>query len=178
MLQPALASGTFASRDDVPEQYKWDLSRVYASQADFDNDVKRLENELIPRIAGFRGTLGVRASALACMEAHAEARMLFYKIYLYANASMYTALDDGAAQALSGQAQFLLQYFTEASSFIDPELALLGETVIRSYLNDPDFAEYRKILNSAFYFFFFIFADNFKVIFILQFFIKSCFYSL
>ena len=57
----ALAGKEARERADVPDTYKWDLSHIYATDADWEADYARLE-AMLPEIQGweqtYKGRLG------------------------------------------------------------------------------------------------------------------------
>ena len=45
---------TYEKRSDIPNNYKWDLSKMYSSSKDVDKDIE-LVNFLTPKILEYKG---------------------------------------------------------------------------------------------------------------------------
>ncbi|MGD9329527.1 MAG: hypothetical protein PVH48_11210, partial [Cyclobacteriaceae bacterium] len=50
-------------RADIPEQYKWNLADMYATQEDWEKAKEELPGKF-DKVAGYKGTLGKSASSL------------------------------------------------------------------------------------------------------------------
>jgi len=136
----------FETRDEISDQYKWDLTVIYPTIADFDADVKQLSEELIPMLASFNGRLNNREDILSFFITQTEALRMLFRASNYASLYRDIDLSNSTAQELYGRTQLLSQAFGEATSFMDPELALLDEAVLKEFLADPDFNDYISLI--------------------------------
>jgi oligoendopeptidase F len=73
--------------------------------------------------------------------------MVLEKVYLYAMLNFHLDMSAPHAQVLHGRAGILEQQFEQAASFIIPELARKDEAVLRVYMADQDFMEYRRFID-------------------------------
>ena len=146
--QPVYAAQTYSSRAEIPEQYKWDLTRIYETNEDWEKDAALLENELIPRIAAYKGRLDGKENILACLKAITEAGIVFNKVYGYAELNLHSDMSNTGAQELYGRTLIIKQSIAKASSYIDPELAKIDEAVLKSHSGSPDFKEYKKLIDN------------------------------
>jgi len=142
--QPILMVEANSSRDKLQSKYKWDLTVIYPTETEWEKDTKLLKEELYPKIAGFKGKLDNKINTLTCFKACNEAYRVRDKIYNYAWFNFDIDQSVPAAQELFGRAALLRQEFEVVTSFIYPELAGKSDTVLKGYLNDPDFNEYKS----------------------------------
>jgi len=69
MTVPAVAAPPYSDRSEIDAKYKWTLEDIYADNAAWEADFKKLE-ATIPGLAGFQGHLGDGAAGLlAALEA-------------------------------------------------------------------------------------------------------------
>ena len=55
--------GDVPARHDIPDEFKWHLSDIYATEDDWERDFESVK-ALFPRLAAMAGTLGESASNL------------------------------------------------------------------------------------------------------------------
>ena len=73
------------TRDEIPEQAQWDLSGLYSTNEDWDNDFTLLEADL-PRYASFQGTLSQSFLKLKeCIEFDMSFSRRIEKLYTFAH---------------------------------------------------------------------------------------------
>ena len=53
----------YKTRNDVPNEYKWDLSKMYKDNKEIEKDIERV-NELTPRILEFKSHILLQTSKL------------------------------------------------------------------------------------------------------------------
>ena len=59
----AFAGGELPERSDVPDEFKWRLSDIYASDADWEREYETVRAE-IPKLSALRGTVADRKSVV------------------------------------------------------------------------------------------------------------------
>src|SRR6188768_3823387 len=91
-------------RDQVPVQDTWDLTKIYADTAAWEQDVARLEG-LLPEIAALQGTIGQGAAKLLqALTLRDEVFNILYSLYVYASHLKDSDSTDPAGQALDERA--------------------------------------------------------------------------
>ena len=87
------ATSTFVStsqerdRSKIPDEYKWDLGAIYASDQAWREQKEKLASEL-PQFATFQGTLGSSASKMAeVLELLSRLEKELTRLFLYASLS-------------------------------------------------------------------------------------------
>ncbi|MBQ6673447.1 MAG: oligoendopeptidase F, partial [Spirochaetia bacterium] len=77
-------SAEIKTRDQIAPEDKWDLSSLFASEADWEKALADM-NSIIPTLSRFKGTLGQSAEKLAeCLKAMTEFQILAEKTGSYA----------------------------------------------------------------------------------------------
>jgi len=135
-------------RTEVPLARTWDLSRIYADWAAWDEDVALIERE-IPELRGLRGTLGESAAAFrrAVERLHAVRERLG-RVIVYASMRSDEDTRVGDHTARDGRAGSLAVAFGEAVSWFEPEVLALDDAVLADYLDqDPELRIYEHWLD-------------------------------
>jgi len=144
--QPILMAEANSSRDKLHSKYKWDLTVIYPTETEWEKDTKLLKEELYPKIAGFKGKLDNKINTLTCLKTRDETYNVLDKVHNYAKRNFDIDQNEPTAKELYGKAVLLRQEFNIVTAFIAPELAVKSDTVLKGYLNDPDFAKYQSTI--------------------------------
>ena len=133
-------------RKDVPETDKWNLSSLYKSNDDWENDLKALE-PLVQKVASFNGKLGESSEALLeALKSLEQAELKLETIYNYASLQHNADEDDSAAADREGRASMAYTDFSAKLSFFDPELQAIPDEKINEWIELPEFADYKIYL--------------------------------
>ncbi len=130
-------------RSEIPEQYKWDLTKMYANDAAWEKALAEFDKDLA-QIAEFEGTLTESPSRLReWMDLTTE---LDRKIsYLFVYASMRRSEDgrEEAAQMMFSKVYAKAVQAEAMSSFAKPEILAMPEEKLASFVAAPELADYR-----------------------------------
>ncbi len=132
-------------RADVPAAHRWKLEDLFASQADWDAEYKKV-GSLMADIASYQGTL---QSAQAVKDSFALEDTLSLhteRLYVYANMRHHEDMADPTHMALSDKAKKLSVQVSEATSFITPEILALSEDQLKAFIADPLLTPYKFTL--------------------------------
>src|SRR6266487_1394958 len=109
-------------RDQVPAEYTWDLTTIYADIAAWDQDVARLD-QMLPEVTALQGTIGQGADQLLrALTLRDEVFNILYSLYIYASHRKDSDSTDPAGQALDERAGSLVARISAALAFIEPEI--------------------------------------------------------
>lgn len=126
---------------------RWNLADMYATQAAWDADAKRLEQQLTDVIA-CKGQLGQSVRRFkSCLDLYADVLKRYYRLGGYA--AQKNDEDTGATAGLDlrQRAEVLGNRLEEASSYLSPEILKLGKTKVDGYLKqDKALSVYRQML--------------------------------
>lgn len=129
-------------RKDIPAEYRWRLSDIYACDESWEADFKLIK-ERIGEIAVFSGKLGQSAAKLLeCFRLRDELMVTLGKLYVYANMKSHEDTADSKYQGLSNKISSLSVEFSVAASFITPEILAIPEKTLKEYIDDPVLTEY------------------------------------
>ena len=128
----------------------WRLEDLYASVADWGKTKSSIEKDL-GKIDECKGHRGESAKRLAdCMDRMAATLKDLSRFYSYA--SMGSDQDTRVQEALgrSQAAGLLFTKYSEATSFLDPELLAIGETELAGFLEaEPGLRDYRFYIENT-----------------------------
>jgi oligoendopeptidase F len=129
-------------RKDVADRDKWDLSRLFASDAAWEEGLKRYESE-VGSIASFKGSLGEGAdSFLKALTFYSSLSLLEESLGNYA--FLRRTEDEGNTEA-RGRADRFMMAATEgqgAWAWFVPEIQTLPDPFVKACLADKRFADY------------------------------------
>lgn len=133
---------TLQERREMDPQYQWDLTRMYASDADWEKALAEIAPEL-DKLPSWEGKLKDAASIRGFYD---EYTALFRRLDdLAVYASLRLSEDTRASDAQSMQARVMTLYVRagSVSAFARPEILALPEETLRNILEDPQVAPYR-----------------------------------
>lgn len=135
-------------RNQIDDKYKWKLSDMVKDEAEFETLFDDVVNAL-PKLEAYKGKLGDRDSALACLKLDAEVSRKFELIYIYSH--MYRDEDAtvGAANALAARTDGLSAKYGAAVSYINSELGALEASVLDGYIADAAFGDFDFMLKEV-----------------------------
>ncbi|OYT90217.1 MAG: oligoendopeptidase F [Burkholderiales bacterium PBB3] len=147
-LTPGIAHAATHPNDTAAQ--RWDLTPMYATQAAWDADAKRLEQQL-KDLSGCSGQLGQSVQRFrACLDLNADVLKRYYRLGGYA--AQKNDEDTGATAGLDlrQRADVLGNRLEEAASFLSPEILKLGKAKVDGYLKqDKSLAIYRQMLTDV-----------------------------
>ncbi len=131
------------SRDQVKSEDCWDLAKVYADDASWEADLKKL-TEMKGKIDSFRGSLAESpAKLLECLKFDRELDMLQETLYVYAHLKV---AEDGSSSANQGRQARVFQQISECSaafSWFTPELQAIDDKTMKSFLESGELDEFK-----------------------------------
>jgi len=143
---------TTAARDRVPHRWEvrvedtWDLSSLYASDADWETDFRHFE-EQIRDYSRFRGRLGESAATLReCLAFDFAMDRLGDKLGTYAFLKSSEDVANSTYLGMKSRYLGVASRAAEAASFIRPELLAIPDEQMQRVLASPDLDEYRLVL--------------------------------
>jgi oligoendopeptidase F len=137
-----------ASRDQVPDVYKWDLTPLFASDAAWEQEIAALAKE-IPGLASYQSKLSDPAALKTCLELYFDLHDRASHVQQYANLARSTNLTDERRQAQMQKGLALMEELMAAAGFIRGEvLALDDEHMARAYEDENGPADYRDYIDN------------------------------
>ena len=142
-----MAGNKLPARDEIEAKYKWKLEDIYASDADWEEDFKKVRL-MSEGMAQFRGKLaGSIQTLLECLKASEEMQALNDKIFVYARMRRDENNAESRYQALTDRAMSLSTEVYASVSFIVPEIITIDEGLLRKSLDEVEgFSIYRQYI--------------------------------
>ena len=126
-------------------KYEWDLTTIFKTQEDFEKAIDELYKEM-NKIKEFQGKLCEGADTIYnCYKTYEKAIEIDEKIYAYAMLYYHKDMSKQDAIKLYKKAEKISTDFSEAVSFIEPEMSKLSDEKLEEYTKDNKLKEYEKI---------------------------------
>ena len=137
------AHGSNVERAQIPASCKWHVQDIYADEAAWQAACAEYK-ALLPKLTALKGQLTTAAKLLEALRVQDELARFLDKIYAYARLQQDADNTDQHMQALSGEAEGLAAQFSNALSFVEPEILALGKEKVEAMLDEePQLTEYR-----------------------------------
>ena len=137
-----------APRGEVPDQYKWDLTPLFATDAAWQTAMDELTRR-VPEVAGYEGKLQNPREMNDCLALYFDLHNRINHCTLYANLQSSVDTADDHAHAMESQALALMDKLTSAATFIRGELLAIDDAAMeKAYEKQPDLAIYRPYIEN------------------------------
>ncbi|MGP3255281.1 oligoendopeptidase F [Lactobacillus gasseri] len=135
------------TRNEVSDELKWDLSRVFKNDQEWEQEYKQVAQE-IKNLSKFKGTLAKSGKELyeGITEILAVNRRL-EKVYVYATMSSDVDTSNTHYLGFVAKAQSLANQMSAAIAFVDPEILFIPAKKLTKFMQDePRLENYRHRL--------------------------------
>ncbi len=145
-----MKKGGVPARQELQQEFKWDLESVYANDEGWEKDFAEVK-DLAEKIKGYFGRLGESAKTLLdCLKLRDEITVLGTQVIIYANLRRDEDTGNAKHQGMGDRAGSLDVLLQTAMSFIQPELLSLDDGVVSGFLSEePGLDEYRHYLKNV-----------------------------
>jgi oligoendopeptidase F len=146
-----MTSNPVPVRAEVPEQYKWDASSIFATPTEFHEEIKKT-NRMLDAISTYQGRLGESAAVmLEALQALERVTLRANRIAAYAYIDYHVDTGDQAAARRYSEATALNGQLYAATAFYAPETLQVGKTVIEGWMeNEPLLEIYRPYFENLY----------------------------
>lgn len=125
-------------RSEIEDKYKWDLTRMYKDENEFNLDCDNLTH-LFEKIKKFKGIITKDSKTLyEYLTLEDQIDMIFTNLYVYASCKNDVDLTDKDSQKQYNKVLDLLSKYDDISSFAIPELLKTDYKVIKKYIKEND----------------------------------------
>jgi oligoendopeptidase F len=135
---------TTRDRNDIPNQWTWDLGHIYPGWPSWEADLGRLR-ALMDDYQELKGTLADGPERiLEASRQSDELGQLAYRVYQYPGLMQSQDTRDNDVQARLEQVRLALAAFRQATAWYTPELLQIDEATMQEWLDQtPELAPYR-----------------------------------
>ena len=143
----------YKTRDEVPNEYKWDLSKMYKSNKDIENDISEV-NKLTPEILKYKSHIMDSSSSLyEFLKLTEKQDRILSKLYVYAKMNYDVDTTNNVSKALKMRIDKINEQLNESYAFIEPEMLSASYDTILEYIKEnKGLEEYKFYLESIFRF--------------------------
>ena len=122
-------------RSEIQEQYKWDLTRMYADDAAWEKALDAFDAQL-QALAAYAGKLNTAAGLRAWFDAQTRAERTLSDLFCYASLRRSEDTRAEAAQVMYARAMAKYVQYGETAAFAEPEILALPEETLQAMLED------------------------------------------
>lgn len=127
-------------RKEICSKNFWKVEDIFASTKEWQKYYDELAKNI--DFSAFIGKLGNKSDFLECLKKEDEVGKKIERLYVYANMRHDEDQTNAEFDELLSKAQQLYVKISTNTSFMLPELTALDDSVLNSYIADPDFADY------------------------------------
>ena len=136
------AHGSNISRAEIPAYCKWQVQDIYSDENAWQKDCEKFQ-KLLSELKDMQGKITTAKTLYEALHLQDTLAQLIDKIYAYARLQQDADNTDQHMQALSGEAEGLAADFSNANSFIEPEMLALGKEKVEEMIaSEPLLQEY------------------------------------
>lgn len=125
-------------RSEIEDKYKWDLTRMYKDENEFNLDCDNLTH-LFEKLNDFKGIITKDSNTLyEYLKLEEQIDIIFTNLYVYASCKNDVDLTDKDSQKQYNKVLDLLSKYDDISSFTTPELLKTDYKKIKEYVKEND----------------------------------------
>ncbi|AIY83781.1 oligoendopeptidase F [Clostridium baratii str. Sullivan] len=133
---------TLKSRNEIREEDKWDIEKIYKSSDEFEKDFEALKKEA-PKIKDFEGKLNDPQNILEYLKYSEKMNRLAEKLYVYSHLKSDEDTANNENQARMSKIDSYMADFSSYSAYFVPEILSLGEEYIMKAMEEvPELKNY------------------------------------
>lgn len=133
---------TLKSRNEIREEDKWDIEKIYKSSDDFEKDFEDLKKEA-PKLKNFEGKLNDPQNILEYLKYSEKMNRLAEKLYVYSHLKSDEDTANNENQARMSKIDSYMADFSSYSAYFVPEILSLGEEYIMKAMEEvPELKNY------------------------------------
>ncbi|MGX7107764.1 oligoendopeptidase F [Hutsoniella sourekii] len=137
-------------REEVPSQYQWDLTPMYASDQDFLEALEEFQGRL-GNLDQLPGSLSESSDHLfEALEIISDYQRTMGNLYVYSHLKNDQDQGNDHYQTLEAQASQVAVALSEKLAFLQPELVAMDPDTLQAFMaTDSRLAKYRQFLDDA-----------------------------
>ena len=141
----------YNTREEVPNKFKWDLSKMYKDNNEVEIDIKKV-NELTPKILDFKTHIMDSSDSLyEFLKLTEKQDRLISKLYVYSKMSFDVDTKNNKSKSLMMKIEKLSESLSEKYSFIEPEMLESSYDTVLKYIDENSkLKEYKFYLEQIF----------------------------
>lgn len=141
---------TVKERNEIDDAYKWDLTVIYSSIDEWNNDFERLERE-IKNFSKYEGKISLGSNTLLeSLQMRDKLFLVYERLSSYAMRKSDEDTRNNDNLKLKNKINSLGTEISEITSFFEPEITMIGRNKILSFVNEnEDLKVYKHYLETV-----------------------------
>ena len=139
----------YKSRNDVPNEYKWDLTDIYKDLNAFNESFDKIKS-MIPDLTTFKGCLKDSDKLFELLELDQKIMPELYRLQIYAYIINDQELGISENMDRLAKVEDLFNEYSIAVSYFAPELLSLSNDEYNSLFANDKLKDYKKMLNDIY----------------------------
>ncbi len=136
------------NRNEISNEFKWDLTTIYKSDEDFYKDLEK-SKKLFDKLNSYKGKLFDSLDNLKTyLKTDEEIDLMLNKLITYGIRKHDQDTANSKYQAMSQELEQLLSLYDEKTSFFTPEVLDTDTKLIDKYLEDDYLKKYRRVFDN------------------------------
>lgn len=131
-------------REEIDEQYKWDLSILCKDNQEFYEKISKI-NDFLPKIKAFEGKLNNKDTILEYLKLDEEYSRYVEPLILYSHLKSSEVLSDNERAEMSEKLSHILNNISIETSFVSSELSKLPNELLDDIIYDKRFVDYNRV---------------------------------
>ncbi len=128
-------------RKQISEQFKWDLTPIFANENEWENEFATLMPESI-KLSKFKGLLNEDSKLLEFLTKQTQEELKFSRLYVWAHLNKDTDTRDSKFQALADRIEMEGVKMSSLFSFVMPELSAFSDEKLKGLIEDSRFENF------------------------------------
>jgi len=141
----------YKTRQEVPNEFKWDLDKMYSSSTVIENDIEEV-NKLTEEILKYKShILDSSKSLYDFLKLTKKQDRILTKLYVYSKMNLDVDTKNNTNKALKMKIEKLSESLNEKFSFIEPEMMECEYEKIKEYIDENENLKEYKFYLEDFY---------------------------
>ena len=138
------------SREEIPNEYKWNIEKIYKDSTAWEEEFKSLK-ENSKDILKFQGTLKNKDSLKEYLTLDESLSRTLEKLYVFAHMKSHEDTQNTEFQSLASKIDVFMAEFASYTAFFVPEILSLDENEVYSMINsDKELKIYETFFKTIF----------------------------
>lgn len=134
-------------REEQKIENTWKMEDMYSSDQAMENDLDKAL-KMISEYNKYKDNVSKnKETLLEYLKFNDEINLIAEKVYVYSNQKYHENMTNSKYQTYSGKAQKLVVELGSATAFFEPEILEMDENVLKEWLENKEFADYRRYIS-------------------------------
>ena len=141
----------YKTREEVPNEYKWDLSKMYQNTEEVEKDIEEVK-KLTKEILEYKSHILDSSNSLyEFLKLTEKQDRIINKLYVYSKMNLDVDTKNNKNKALKMKIEKLSESLSEEFSFIEPEMMATDYETVEKYIEENQKLEEYKFYLEDFY---------------------------